>query len=129
MLDLYHLPSSCSTAVKAALAMTGALHVILHVDPANKSPDFLKTNPRGKVPTVSIDGHPLFEGGAINLWLALQYPEAGLMPSLATVDGGEALKWVFFAYSSVHPVWLRLHFPDQVAADAARDEAFERALT
>ena len=51
------------------------------------------------------------------------------MPPLATVEGGEALKWLFFAYSSVHQVWLRLLLPDQVAGEAARDEAFDRALT
>lgn len=128
MLDFYHLPSSCSTAVKATLALTKAPHALVPVDLANKSAAFLKANPRGKVPTVSVQGTPLFEGGAINLWLALQYPEAGLMPALDTLEGGEALKWLFFAYSSVHPVWLRLLFPDQPAGAAAKEEVFARAL-
>ncbi|MEL6570692.1 MAG: glutathione S-transferase family protein [Pseudomonadota bacterium] len=128
MLDFYHLPSSCSTAVKATLALTNAPHSLIPIDLANKPDAFLKANPRGKVPTVSVDGTPLFEGGAINLWLALQHPDAGLMPALHTLEGGEALKWLFFAYSSVHPVWLRLLFPDQPAGDTAKEEVFKRAL-
>lgn len=127
MLDFYHLPSSCSTAVKATLALTNAPHSIIPIDLANKPAAFLAANPRGKVPTVSVDGKPLFEGGAINLWLALQHPEAGLMPALNTMEGGEALKWLFFAYSSVHPVWLRLLFPEQMAGDTAKDEVFKRS--
>lgn len=128
MLDFYHLPSSCSTAVKATLALTQAPHAVIPIDPANKPAAFLKANPRGKVPTISVNGTPLFEGGAINLWLALQHPEAGLMPPLETIAGGEALKWLFFAYSSVHPVWLRLLFPEQVAGDDAKQAVFDRAL-
>ena len=43
------------------------------------------------------DGGPMFEGGVINLWLAAKFPEAGMIPDIASLEGREALKWLFFA--------------------------------
>ncbi len=126
MLDFYHLPSSCSVAVKAALFATGEAHRQIPVDTANKSADFLAANPLGKVPALLVNGQALTEGGAINLWLSARHPEARLMPDLASPEGAEALKWLFFAYASIHPVWVRIFYPERFCGKGDRDAA--RAL-
>lgn len=116
-MKFFHLPASCSSAVHAALKITGTPFEIENVDLANKSEAFQTANPLGKVPALLDDDGPMFEGGAINLWLAAKFPEAGLMPDLASREGREALKWLFFCYGTIHPIWVRLFFPQRMAGD------------
>ena len=127
VLDFYHLPSSCSVAVKAALAATGTPHKVIAVDPAKKSKDFLAVNPLGKVPALVSQGQALTEGGAINLWLAARHPEAGLMPDLASAEGAEALRWLFYVYATLHPIWVRLFFPQRFCAEGDTEAALQLA--
>ncbi len=126
-LDFYHLPSSCSVAVKAALAATGTPHRVIVVDPANKSEDFLAVNPLGKVPALVADGQALTEGGAINLWLAARHPEAGLMPDLASAEGAEALRWLFYVYATLHPIWVRMFYPQRFCGEGDTEAALQQA--
>jgi glutathione S-transferase len=116
-MKFFHLPASCSSAVHAALKITGAPFEMETVDLANKSEAFQAANPLGKVPAILDDHGPMFEGGAINLWLAAKFPDAGLMPDLASDEGREALKWLFFCYGTIHPIWVRLFFPQRMAGD------------
>lgn len=116
-MKFFHLPASCSSAVHAALKITGTPFEIETVDLANKSEAFQAANPLGKVPALLDDGGPMFEGGAINLWLAAKFPEAGLMPDMASLRGREALKWLFFCYGTIHPIWIRLFFPQRMAGE------------
>ncbi len=128
MTDFYHLPSSCSVAVKAALAATGEEHTQITVDLASKSEAFLAANPLGKVPALVVNGQALTEGGAINLWLSARHPDAGLMPDLASPEGAEALKWLFFAYASLHPVWVRIFYPERFGGDEGKAMARKLAV-
>lgn len=123
MIDFFHLPSSCSTAVKAALEITGEPYATKGVDMTAKSDAFMKANPLGKVPAVIRDGQSMFEGGAINLWLAARHPESGLMPDLGSPEGAEALKWLFFVYATIHPAWVMVFFPQRFAGEDAKDVA------
>lgn len=126
-MKFFHLPASCSSAVHAALKITGAPFEIEKVDLAKKSEDFQAANPLGKVPALLDENGPMFEGGAINLWLAAKFPDAGLMPDLATLEGREALKWLFFCYGTIHPIWIRLFFPQRMAGDGDRDAVVQLA--
>jgi glutathione S-transferase len=45
-----------------------------------KSPDFLKINPRGRVPAIVDDGFALYESSAIVEYLEDRYPEKPLLP-------------------------------------------------
>ncbi|MEY1554951.1 glutathione S-transferase family protein [Yoonia sp. R2331] len=128
MIDFYHLPSSCSTAVKAALALTGEPHSIVPVDLSNKTDAFVAANPLGKVPALVFENTPLSEGGAINLWLSARNPDAGLMPALDTIEGANALKWLFFVYASIHPVWVRLFMPERFADESAKPQVISKAM-
>ena len=125
-MKFFHLPASCSSAVHAALKITGEEFELEKVDLSNKSADFQRANPTGKVPALLDDVGAMFEGGAINLWLSAKHPEAGLMPDLASNEGREALKWLFFAYGTIHPIWIRLFFPQRMAGEG--DQAAVKAL-
>ncbi len=119
MINLFHINSSCSTAVKAALSIVGENYSVNEVDLSAKTDEFIIASPLGKVPVVSLDNTSIMEGGAINMWLSARNPEAGLMPALDTMEGAEALKWLFYAYGTIHPVWVRIFFPARFANEDA----------
>jgi glutathione S-transferase len=67
------------------------------------APDYLAINPEGKVPTLLIDGRPLTEVAAILYYLANRFPEAGLWPPGGLEAEAEAISWMSFIASTIHP--------------------------
>jgi glutathione S-transferase len=68
-----------------------------------RSPDYLALNGEGKVPTLVIDGRPLTEVAAILYYLAKCFPHAGLLPRDDFEAEAQALSWMSFAASTLHP--------------------------
>jgi glutathione S-transferase len=106
MLTLYFAPGSSSMAVHIALHEIG---VAFEGKPMSfkkddmRSPEYLALNPEGKVPTLIIDGRPLTEVAAILFYLARRYPDAGLLPRDDSEAEAQALSWMSFAASTLHP--------------------------
>lgn len=107
MLTLYFSPGSSSMAVHIALHEVGVDFERRLVSLARQdqhSPDYLVLNPEGKVPTLLIDGHPpLTEVAAILYYLARRYPEARLWPEGGLEAEAQAISWMSFLASTVHP--------------------------
>jgi glutathione S-transferase len=106
MLTLYFAPGSSSFAVHIALHEIG---VAFEAKPMSfkkdelRLPDYLKLNPEGNVPTLVIDGRPLTEVAAILYYLAKRFPDAGLLPRDDIEADAQALSWMSFAASTLHP--------------------------
>jgi glutathione S-transferase len=106
MLTLYFAPGSSSFAVHIALHEIG---VPFEGKPLSfktnemRSPGFLAINPEGKVPTLLIDGRRLTEVAAILFYLARRFPDAGLLPRDDIEAEAQALSWMSFAASTLHP--------------------------
>lgn len=104
-LKLAYCPVACSLVPYILLTEAGArfstLNVNLHKG-ENFSPDYLRLNPKGKVPALLIDGQVLTENVAIQLWIARQFPEANLMPSdpLAHFRAISVMAW---CAGGIHP--------------------------
>ena len=81
---LYSWRNSYSMTAQAALEELGLSYELLwtriHVPLPEKDPDFLAANPNGRVPTLLTPDGPLYESGAILVYLAERHPDAGLMP-------------------------------------------------
>jgi len=74
-----------------------------------RRPEFLALNPNGKVPTLTVDGAPMFEALAIQLWLGEQYGVArGLWPAAGTPERLQAMSWCTWAYVSFGAMLVRL---------------------
>jgi glutathione S-transferase len=114
MLTLYFAPGASSMAVHIALHEIG---VAFEGKPMSfkqndmRSPEFLALNPEGKVPTLVVDGRPLTEVAAILLYLAKRFPDAELLPRENPFAEAEALSWMSFIASTLHPA--RRHGLDQ----------------
>ncbi|MDQ1344485.1 MAG: glutathione S-transferase [Pseudomonadota bacterium] len=73
MYTLFYSPGSASMVVHLALLEIGAPFRLEKVDfdrEAQRSPEYLRINPRGQVPTLVIDGQPYFESAALLMILA-----------------------------------------------------------
>ena len=65
----------------------------------HKSPEYLKINPMGKVPTLIHDGRIITEAAAICLYLADAFPQAKLKPSVESL--GDYYRWTLFCAGPV----------------------------
>jgi glutathione S-transferase len=124
MLTLYFAPGSSSFAVHIALHEIG---VAFEGKPMSftgndlRSPDYLKHNPEGKVPTLLVDGRPLTEVAAILYYLARRFPEAALLPPDDIEAEAQALSWMSFIASTLHPARQRgMEYANEVYAFADR---------
>jgi glutathione S-transferase len=106
MLTLYFAPGSSSMAVHIALHEIGAPFESKPMSFKKndmRSAEYLALNPEGKVPMLVVDGQPLTEVAAILFYLAKRYPEAGLLPRDDIEADAQALSWMSFAASTLHP--------------------------
>ena len=98
----YSAPMSSATPVAWALAELGVPHQSVKFDLSKgdqKKPEFLALNPNGKVPTLVVDGTPMFEAVAIMQWLGDRYGvEKKLWPSTQDPQRLQALSWTTWSY-------------------------------
>jgi glutathione S-transferase len=124
MLTLYFAPGSSSFAVHIALHEIG---VPFEGKPMSfkgndlRSPAYLRLNPEGKVPTLIVDQRPLTEVAAILYYLAKRFPDAELLPRDDIEADAQALSWMSFAASTLHPARRRgLDYAKEVYGRADR---------
>jgi glutathione S-transferase len=124
MLTLYFAPGASSMAVHIALHEIGVPFATQPLSFARgelRMPGFLALNPEGKVPTLVIDGHPLTEVAAILFYLAKRFPDAALLPEGDIETDAQAISWMSFIASTLHPARRRgLEYADGVYRIADR---------
>lgn len=127
---LYWHPMSSATPVACALAELGVPHERVKIDITTgeqRQPDYLALNPNGKVPTLTVDGAPMFEALAIHLWLGQTYGvQRGLWPADGTPERLQAMSWSAWSYVTYGAQLFRLQAainlgtPDDAHGAAAR---------
>jgi glutathione S-transferase len=83
MLTLYYAPHTCALASHIALEDAGADYELKRVDFAKteqQSPDYLKVNPKGRVPAMVTPRGILTETPALLVYIAQSFPQAALAP-------------------------------------------------
>ena len=103
-IKLYYAPIACSLVPYVALTEAGAefdVHVMNFMKGENMSPEYLRLNPKHKVPLLSVDDDLLTENVAILQWIARQFPEAKLMPT--GMDEFRAISLMSWCASGIHP--------------------------
>lgn len=116
-LDFWFAPGSSSMAPHIALHEVGADFTPHHVSFARsqqREPAFRALNPEGKVPLLLIDGRPLTEVAGILTWVGRAFPDAGLWPAGGAEEEAQAVSWMSFIASTIHPA--RRQGPEHAAA-------------
>ena len=83
MLTLYYAPGTCALASHLALEYSGAPYEAKRIDfkaEQQRQPEFLKINPKGRVPALVTDRGVLTENTALLQYIAQSFPQAGLAP-------------------------------------------------
>jgi glutathione S-transferase len=132
-LTLYWHPMSSATPIACFLAELGLPHERVKVDITTgeqRRPEYLALNPNGKVPTLALDGAPMFEALAIELWLGERYGvEKGLWPAAGTPAQLQAYSWCTWAYVTYGTQLVRLQAAGQMGTpDDAHGSAAHQAL-
>ena len=139
MLELYtHPMSPCAQKVRIVLAEKRLDWEKRHVNLAEKenlSPDYLKLNPLGVVPTLVDEGQPIIESSIICEYLEDKFPEPELRPD-NPYHRAQMRFWMKHIDIKVHPSCGALQWPllmadklrqmSQVEMDAMIDRVVEK---
>ena len=83
MLTLYYAPGTCALASHLALEYSGADYEARRIDfkaEQQRAPEFLKINPKGRVPVLVTERGVLTENTALLQFIAQSFPQANLAP-------------------------------------------------
>lgn len=120
MLTLFYSPGACSMASHIGLEESGAQYELKPVALAKgeqRSPEYLKVNPRGKVPALRLDdGSVLIENTAILTYLARRFPEKGLLPK-DNVAEARCISMMAWLSNTVHPAFTHIFRPERFSED------------
>jgi glutathione S-transferase len=106
MIKLYHCPRTRSVRIYWLLEELGVPYELVPIDftpESLKSPEYLKVNPLGKVPSIQDGELTMFESGAILEYILEKYGKGRLAPAPGTPARGPFLQWVHFAEATALP--------------------------
>ena len=130
MYVLYYSPGAASLAVHWLLIELGEPFELRRLDleaREHKGTDYLRLNPNGVVPTLLVDGRPVYESAALLALLAERHPQARLAPAAGTAERATYLQWMFHLSNTLQPAFRSWFYPEDAAGPANTDAAREAA--
>jgi glutathione S-transferase len=130
MYQLHYFPANANAAPHMVLEEIGIKYDLVLVDRARnaqKSREYLKINPNGRIPTL-VDGDLVMsEAAAIVLHLIDQHADAGLAPQIGTPERAKFYQWLTFMTNSLQEELMIWQYPDRLAgSDAAAADVVKR---
>jgi glutathione S-transferase len=122
MYQLHYFPANANAAPHMLLEELGVKYDLLLIDRAKnaqKSKEYLKINPNGRIPTLVDKDLVLFEAAAIVLHLVDQHPDAGLAPKVGTPERAKFYQWLTFLTNSLQEELMIWQYPNRLAGDDA----------
>jgi len=105
MLKFYYSPGSCAIASRIALEEAGTPYELVTLDFATnqqRSPEYLKINPKGRVPALATERGVITENPAILSYIAQSNPAAKLAPLDDPFAFGQMQAFNNYLASTVH---------------------------
>lgn len=130
MYQLYYYPDNASFAPHLVLTHLGVPFELVLVDrtaAAQKSADYLKLNPAGRIPTL-VDGDlVVFESPAICVYLAEQHPESSLVPPVGHPSRAKFLQWMMYLTNTLQADYMVYRYPEKHTSEPAGAAAISTA--
>jgi glutathione S-transferase len=127
-LALYYAPMACSLVPYITLTEAGASFEVINVNLLQRehlSSEYLRLNPKHKVPMLLIDGDPLTENVAIQIWIARNFPHARLIPEGSTTEI-KVISFLAWCASGIHPALTPNALPQQYCDLPGSEESVRR---
>jgi glutathione S-transferase len=108
-LVFFHSPNTRSGGTRILLEELGVpyeLHALNMKAGEQRKPEYLAVNPMGKVPAIMHGDALITEQGAVFIYLADQFPEAGLAPAIGDPLRGPYVRWLVYYGSSFEPALI-----------------------
>jgi len=131
MLIFHYAPRTCALAAHLALEHAGADYQAVAVDlagNAQRSPQFLALNPKGRVPALQTERGTLTEIPALLLYIAQRYPAAALAPLDDPFALAQLQAFNSYLCSTVHVAHAHRVRGARWADDPAAIEAMKRKV-
>jgi glutathione S-transferase len=131
MLTLYYAPNTCALATHLALEHARAPYELVLIDFASqqqRSPDYLKLNPKGRVPALVTERGILTETPALLQYVAQSWPKSGLAPLGDPFLLAELNAFASYLCSTVHVAHAHRMRGPRWADDPAAWEAMQRKV-
>lgn len=128
MYTLFWAPGSAAMAPHAALEEIGAEVKLVKVDlkgGEHRKPEYLKLNPKGRVPVLIHDGQTYTESAAILMHLADRHPDAALAPMPSMPERGRYYQWLLYFSNTVQAAMSEYFHPDWSLDDPAQQAALK----
>jgi glutathione S-transferase len=122
MYQLHYFPANANAAPHMLLEELGAKYELLLVDrtkDVQKSGEYLKINPNGRIPTLVDKSLVLSEAAAIVLHLVDQHPGARLAPKVGTPERAKFYQWLTFLTNSLQEELMIWQYPERLTGDDA----------
>lgn len=124
-IKLYYAPGACSFASHITIEETGLPYSTEKLDLMagdQRKPEYLKLNPRGRVPTCVVDGRVITENVGIMSYFAGGYPKAKLWPD-DTFHQALAVSTMSWLSNTVHATYGHVVRPARYVDGEAHQEA------
>jgi Glutathione S-transferase len=131
MYTLFYSPNACSLASHIALAESGLPYEVRRVNFAEneqRSPQYLKHNPNGRVPALVTERGTLIESPAILAFIAQSAPQAKLAPLDDPFEFARMQGFNSFIASSLHVAYAHNRRGYRWADEPAALEAMKRKV-
>lgn len=120
-LRLFYAPGACSLAPHIALEETGQPFEPVLVDTKggeHRRPDYLRINPKARVPALAVGDWVLTENPAILQFVGLSHPDAQLWPG-DPHEQARAVEWLAWIASTVHVAYAHVRRAERYAVSEA----------
>ena len=131
MLTLYYAPRTCALASHIALEESGAQYETVRLDFGEndqRKPEYLKINPKGRVPALATDKGIITETPAILAYIAQSFPDAKLAPLHDPFAFARVQAFISYICSTVHVAHAHRMRAYRWADDPAAIEAMQKKV-
>ncbi|UTM59293.1 glutathione S-transferase family protein [Photobacterium sp. CCB-ST2H9] len=114
--QLFYYPGNASWAPHMLLEEIGTAFELILVDRKSeqqKSPEYLKLNPTGRIPTLADHDQIIVESAAICLHLCDKHPKSKLMPDIGDPDRARFYQWLFYLTTTLQAELMLYFYPDK----------------